>query len=128
MNHPVILKTSVAIAIVSVLQTVLPALVLGASLVLIAYFQGVPFDRLYITLTILAMVLSGTLLRPSTMGNPVLQLRLGSFVMDVLLRWGIILAILLAVGYAADLSDHFARRVVLPWALVAPILVMLVLL
>lgn len=128
MDHPVILKTSVAIAIVSILQTVLPAFVLGATLVLITYIQGVPFDRLYGTLTILTMILSGTLLRPSALGNPVLQLRLGSFVMDVLLRWGIILAILLAVGYAADLSDHFARRVVLPWAVVAPILVMLVLL
>jgi putative colanic acid biosynthesis UDP-glucose lipid carrier transferase len=128
MNHPVILKTSVAIAVVSALQTVLPALILGGSLAVIAGIQDVPFDRLYVTLTILTMILSGTLLRPASKGNPVLQLRLGSFVMDVLLRWGVILGILLAVGYAAGLSDHFARRVVLPWALVAPVLVMLVLL
>jgi putative colanic acid biosynthesis UDP-glucose lipid carrier transferase len=128
MNHPVILKTSVAVAIISVLQTVLPALVLGGSLALITYFQDVQFDRLYVTLTILTMILSGTLLRPTAMGNPVLQLRLSSFVMDVLLRWGIILGILLALGYAAGLSDHFARRVVLPWAVAAPALVMLVLL
>jgi putative colanic acid biosynthesis UDP-glucose lipid carrier transferase len=128
MHHPVILKTSLAIAVVSVLQTVLPALVLGLSLAVIAYIQNVPFDRLYVTLTILSMILSGTLLRPSAMGNRVLQLRLGSFVMDVVLRWGIVLAILLAVGYAAGLSDHFARRVVLPWAVIAPVLVMLVLL
>src|SRR5687767_6992451 len=128
MKHPVILKTSVAVATVSLLQTVLPAVMLGISLALIAVIRGVPFDRLYGTLAILAMILGGALLRPSSTGNPVLQLRLGSFVMDVLLRWGVILAILLAVGYAAGLSDHFARRVVLPWAVVAPILVMLVLL
>lgn len=126
MKHPVILKTSVAVATVSLLQTVLPAVMLGISLALIAFIRGVPFDRLYGTLAILAMILGGALLRPSSTGNPVLQLRLSSFVMDVLLRWGIVLAILLALGYAAGLSDHFARSVVLPWALIAPVLVMLV--
>jgi putative colanic acid biosynthesis UDP-glucose lipid carrier transferase len=125
MKHPVILKTSVAIATVSLLQTVVPALMLGVSLALIALFHGVPFDRLYATLAILAMMLSGALLRPSNTGNPVLQLRLGSFVMDVLLRWFIVLAILLALGYAAGLSEHFARRVILPWVFIAPLLVML---
>ena len=101
MNHAVILRTSVAIATLSVLQAVLPAVILGASLALIAYFRDVPLDRLYITLAILAMVLTATLLRPASTGSPVLQLRLGSLVMDVLLRWGIIVAILLALGFAA---------------------------
>jgi putative colanic acid biosynthesis UDP-glucose lipid carrier transferase len=127
MNHAVILRTSVAIATLSVLQAVLPAVILGASLAVIAYLRDVPFDRLYVTLAILAMVLTGTLLRPAGTGSPVLQLRLGSFVMYVLLRWGIILAILLALGFAAGLSDHFARSVVLPWAVIAPVLMMLVL-
>jgi putative colanic acid biosynthesis UDP-glucose lipid carrier transferase len=127
MNHAVILRTSVAIATLSVLQAVLPAVILGASLASIAYFRDVPLDRLYITLAILAMVLTATLLRPASTGSPVLQLRLGSFVMDVLLRWGIIVAILLALGFAAGLSDHFARSVVLPWAVIAPALMVLVL-
>jgi putative colanic acid biosynthesis UDP-glucose lipid carrier transferase len=127
MNHAVILRTSVAIATLSVLQAVLPAIILGASLALIAYMREVPFDRMYVTLAILAMVLTGTLLRPASKGSPVLQLRLGSFVMDVLLRWSIILAILLALGFAAGLSDYFARSVILPWVFIAPILVMLVL-
>jgi putative colanic acid biosynthesis UDP-glucose lipid carrier transferase len=126
MNHAVIIRTSVAIATLSVLQAVLPAAILGASLALIALIRDVPFDRLYATLAILAMILAGTLLRPASIGSPALQLRLGSLAMDVLLRWGIILAILLALGFAAGLSDHFARSVILPWVFIAPVLMVLV--
>jgi putative colanic acid biosynthesis UDP-glucose lipid carrier transferase len=41
----------------------------------------------------------------------------------ILIRWFALLAVLLALGYATKFSSEFARRVVLPWALISPVLI-----
>ena len=41
--------------------------------------------------------------------------------MGLMLRWGVLLAILLAIGYVTEQSADFPRRVIVTWAIVTPV-------
>ena len=49
-----------------------------------------------------------------------------SIAASVLLRWALLLAILVAIGYMTKSSAQFSRRVILTWAVVTPVPLILV--
>lgn len=123
MNEPVIVRNSVAIAAVALLQAILPALIAVGCLYALLIFFGLFDTELASYFHVMALVvgaLSLLILQPprSTGGQILpgpLQLAFG-----VLVRWSVLLGVLLAIGYAVKFSEEFSRRVVLTWAVLAP--------
>lgn len=120
-NEPVIFKASFAMAAISIMQMLAPALVAGLGLHLICLFYGVEFDQKMVLLAALSAALCTVMLRPHREAGIDLVNPRVTLAIDILQRWLLLLAVLLLVGYAAKLSAVFSRRVVLTWAFMVPI-------
>jgi putative colanic acid biosysnthesis UDP-glucose lipid carrier transferase len=121
-SQPVLLRASLLIAFVRLTQSVVPALMVALALYVLARMHGVEFDQLFVALAAVAAVLSGALLRPPANGSPILMVDSGGLATDMLLRWAVILGLLLGLGYISGLGGHYSRRVIVTWAIVAPVL------
>jgi len=124
LTEPVILTNSFAIACVAVLQVVVPALVVAAVLYALVLAYGITADHsiqlLAASAALLMLVLS---MRRRNVNAPIFS---GSvpIALGAIYRWGIVLAILLAVGYSLKVTEDYSRRLVLTWAMVStPLLI-----
>lgn len=127
MNQSVVLKSSMPIAVIALLQSVLPAMIIAGTLIIIAQIQGVAFDQSLVTLAAVSVALSLLILQPQRADAPAPRLHLISMTTDLLLRWAMLLGFLITLGYVTGYSNSMARQVVVPWAIIAPLLVLLVL-
>jgi putative colanic acid biosysnthesis UDP-glucose lipid carrier transferase len=121
MNQPVVFKRSLAIAMITMLQAFGPALIVIFSLYAISTVQKGEFDQFFVALAALAGVLSLVILVPQRNGSPILATRRTVVAFDLLIRWGLLLVVLLGLGYLTGFSAEYARRVVIPWALLTPL-------
>jgi putative colanic acid biosysnthesis UDP-glucose lipid carrier transferase len=120
MTEQIVLRKPFLIALVALLQVIVPPLVAVASLVVTMHFCGVPFDRKYGVLVSLVMALGALLLQPpKNLGSQVIVGRV-SLVFSTVLRWMILVTVLLMIGYATKFSEEFSRRVTLIWMFVTP--------
>ena len=122
MSQPVLLRASLPVAFIRLMQSVLPALAIGLSLYAITQFHNVEFDRLFVALAAVAVILSVVILQPPPHDSPILQIDVGAMSIDVLARWAITLGLLFGLGYITDFDEHYPRRIVLPWVVIAPLL------
>jgi putative colanic acid biosynthesis UDP-glucose lipid carrier transferase len=116
MTEPVIVKNSFVIACVALLQVIAPSLVAVASLYALLLVFDMPADRSIQMLAGLSALLTVLVsARRSSANAPIFS---GSvpLALGVVCRWGIVLAILLAVGYATKVTQDYSRRLVLTWA------------
>jgi putative colanic acid biosynthesis UDP-glucose lipid carrier transferase len=115
-----------SIALVSLLQAILPSLIPVGMLALLCQFYDAPFVEYFQVLAVAVAILSSMLPRGRTNGNqPVLPAAM-PLALSVLVRWMVIVAILLGIGYVTKHSDDFSRRVVLTWALLTPAVLVIV--
>ncbi len=121
MGDPFFVKRSSSLAAVSVLLTLLPGVILPSTLYLIARMLGVPFDKPLTALAVLASALGVLLLQTHRNGNPVYMSSALAVAVRLLLGWVALLGLLLAVGYIGGVSEAYPRRVLLPWAVAAPL-------
>jgi len=120
MTEPIVLRRPFVVAAVTLLQIMLPPLVAVGSLGLVMGVYSVPFDRKHGVLASLVTVLAALLLQPPrNLGSQLIARRL-PLVLSWLVRWGALVGILLAIGFATKFSEEFSRRVTLTWALVTP--------
>jgi len=120
MTEQIVHRKPFLIALVTLLQVIVPPLVAVASLVITMAFCHVPFDRKYGVLASLVMTLGALLLQPpKNLGSQMIVGRV-SLVFSTLLRWAILVTILLMIGYATKFSEDFSRRVTLIWTLFTP--------
>jgi putative colanic acid biosysnthesis UDP-glucose lipid carrier transferase len=127
MNDPVVLKRSIPIAAIALLQSVLPAAIIPTTLILIARYQEVAFDQSLLTLASVSVALSLLILQRPRSDTEGLKFHLIGMTTDLLLRWLVLLGFLLILGYVTGLTNSYARQVLVPWAVIAPMLVLLVL-
>jgi putative colanic acid biosynthesis UDP-glucose lipid carrier transferase len=126
MNEPVIVRNSFAIALVALLQVVVPACVaVGTLYALIAAYDAEATTYFHVMALIVAL-LSLLLPQPPRTANAQIFSGPVPLAIGVIMRWLILLAILLAIGYVAKFSEEFSRRVVLTWAIVTPGLLVVV--
>ena len=126
MSEPVILKSSFAIAVIAVLQTVAPAVIAVASFYAILLAWNVPPDEFYHSTAVLIGLLTLLVPRaPRTMHSQLLVTTI-PIALGVVARWMIVLAALLAMGYLTKFSAHYSRRAMLTWAVLAPALIVAV--
>lgn len=119
MSQPVLLKASLPVAFVALLQTALPALAVGATLWLVALVHHQPFDRMYVALALVATALSLAMFRPTKQDTPRLALQLAGLAMNFVLRWAAVVCLLYVIGVASGFNDHYARPIVLWWIVLA---------
>src|SRR6185369_7351901 len=92
------------------------------------------YSRSYITRASMSSTRAVSPRQPRTCASPVLpahnataqvvsgRLELAT---NLLLRWAVLVAALLALGYVTKYSEEYSRRVVVTWVLVTPVLLVL---
>jgi putative colanic acid biosynthesis UDP-glucose lipid carrier transferase len=128
MNEAVVANSSLAIAVsaVTATQAIAPAAIAVASLYgVIAAYDESPIPS-YHFLAVVVVLLALLLMRPPTQTDA--EDFGGSFPVSfvLIIRWLVVLAALLALGYVTRLSGDYPRRVVLTWAVVTPTVIIAV--
>ncbi|MDP9083620.1 MAG: undecaprenyl-phosphate glucose phosphotransferase [Pseudomonadota bacterium] len=121
----VLFKQSFLIAILAAIQAVVPGVVAVISLYATIIFFGITFDKSSEAIVIVAVLCLALVQPPREISTQLTSARL-SAVADVIFRWLLLLALLLAVGYVTRLLVEFPRRIFLTWAAVTPVALILV--
>jgi putative colanic acid biosynthesis UDP-glucose lipid carrier transferase len=125
MTQPVLFKQSFLVAIVAGIQAVVPAVVAVASLYATIVYFGIAFDRSS-QATIIVAVLCLVLIRPPQEVSTQLAAARLVAVVDVIFRWLLLLAVLLAIGYVTKSLAEYPRRIFLTWAVITPVALIMV--
>jgi putative colanic acid biosysnthesis UDP-glucose lipid carrier transferase len=120
MNQSVLLKQSFMIALLTGVQALVPAVVAVGSLYTTIVLFGHDFDASSAAIVIVGVLCLIMVQPPREVTAQLTSARL-SAIADVILRWMLLLAVLLAVGYVTKSLDGFPRRVFLTWAAVTPV-------
>jgi putative colanic acid biosynthesis UDP-glucose lipid carrier transferase len=120
MTQPLLFKQSFAIAVLAGLQAVMPAVVAVASLYVTIIFFGIVFDRSSEAIIIVAVLCLILVQAPREVTTQLTSARIAS-VMDVIFRWLLLLAVMLAIGYVTKSLTDYPRRIFLTWAVVTPV-------
>lgn len=119
MSRPVLLKSSVAVAGVRLLQGLAPALLLPATLYGIAVAFGVPFGEPLQLLAAISAVLSFVALEPKSDDMLDLDAGVSVVVTEVVLRLVLTMGLLYFLGIVTGHRDDFQHSLMLTWAAVA---------
>jgi putative colanic acid biosynthesis UDP-glucose lipid carrier transferase len=126
MNEPIAFKRSVLIGQLTLFQLLVPPLVAIATLYFVAATHEIPFGADYKTLAVLVAILAPIIIqRPHNVAVAILP-RSWSIATSVILRWLILLAILLAIGFVTEMSSQYSRRLILTWAVMTPVPLVLI--
>jgi len=120
MTQPVLVNKSLLIALLTGLQAVIPAVVAVGSLYLNVIFFNHIFDPSSAAVVIVA-VLCLVLVQPPREVSTQLTSERTTAVIDVIFRWLLLLAVLLAIGYVTHSLTAYPRRIFLTWAVVTPV-------
>jgi putative colanic acid biosynthesis UDP-glucose lipid carrier transferase len=125
MPQPVLLKQSFLIAILTGVQAVVPAVVAVVCLYATIILFGGEFDPSSAAIVIVGVLCLVLVQPPREVSTQLTSARL-SAVVDVILRWLLMLAVLLAVGYVTKSLDGYPRRIFLTWAVATPVVLIAV--
>jgi putative colanic acid biosysnthesis UDP-glucose lipid carrier transferase len=120
MTQPVLLKQSFLIALLTGIQALVPAVVAVSSLYAIVVLFGHKFDPSSAGTVIVGVLCLVLVQPPREISTQLTSARL-SAVADVVMRWLLLLAVLLAVGYVTKSLNEYPRRIFLTWAAVTPV-------
>jgi putative colanic acid biosysnthesis UDP-glucose lipid carrier transferase len=120
MTQPVLFKQSFLIAILAGVQALMPAVVAVATLYATIVFFGIPFDRTSEAIIVVAVLCTVLIQPPREVTTQLTSARL-SAVADVIFRWLLLLAVLLAIGYVTKSLTAYPRRIFLTWAVITPL-------
>lgn len=120
LDHPIVLKQGLSIAAVAALRALLPGIVAVLSLYACAMAFDVEFDRYFVTMSAIVAALALVILQPARPSGTQLVTGALPIALNIVSRWGVMLAILLGIGYATKYSAEFSRRTVLLWAVITP--------
>jgi putative colanic acid biosynthesis UDP-glucose lipid carrier transferase len=117
MKDPVILSHSFGIALLTLLQMVVPAVLAAGCLYAVNAAYGMGRNGYLDALAVLAVILMLLLPRqPATAETAIFGGRI-SLAYGVMLRWAVALGILLLIGFAIKVTEVYPRRVMITWAL-----------
>jgi putative colanic acid biosysnthesis UDP-glucose lipid carrier transferase len=105
-------------------QAVMPAVVAVGSLYLTIIFFGIAFDRSSQAIIIVAVLCLILVQAPREVSTQLTSARI-SGVADVIFRWILLLAVMLAIGYVTKSLAEYPRRIFLTWAVVTPLALIL---
>ncbi|MEA3198264.1 MAG: hypothetical protein QOF32_2316 [Gammaproteobacteria bacterium] len=120
MTQPVLFKQSFLIAVLAGVQAIMPAVVAVASLYATIIFFGIVFDRSSQAIIIVAVLCLILVQAPREVSTQLTSARI-SAVADVIFRWLLLLAVMLAIGYVTKSLTQYPRRIFITWAVVTPV-------
>src|SRR6202047_1005160 len=121
MTQPVLAKRSFLIAILAGAQAIVPAIVAVASLYATIILFGIKFDPSSSAIVIVAVLCLVLVQPPREVSSQITSPHV-SAVVDVIFRWLLLLAILLAIGYVTKSPlQAYPRRIFLTWAAATPV-------
>jgi putative colanic acid biosysnthesis UDP-glucose lipid carrier transferase len=126
MTEPTTFTRGLSIALLAFLDAVLPASVAVGLLYGLCALYGIEFKGFFVVLAILSGMLSLLLPRGQPPGPSQLVKSTLPLAIRVVVRWMLIVAILLAIGFVTKYSVDFSRRVVLTWVVTTPAVLILV--
>ena len=115
---------SLAAPVLLWLLDALPAVLAGVMFYPLTRVYDVEFDRPFLVLSILAATFTLAILPTRSPTRQIISGRL-ELATNLLLRWAVLVAALLALGYITKFSEDFSRRVVVTWVLVTPVLLVM---
>jgi putative colanic acid biosynthesis UDP-glucose lipid carrier transferase len=121
MNEPIVFKRSVLIGQLVLVQLLVPPLIAIGMLYGLTLLYGVRFEADFRTLAVLVAILAPTVIQRPRVDSISILPRTWSIAASLVLRWLLLLAILIAIGYVTKSSSEYSRRVILTWAMVTPI-------
>ena len=121
MNEPIVFKRSILIGQLTLAQLLVPPCIAIAMLYGLSLFYEVPFDAEFRTLAVLIAILTPTVIRRPRVDALTILPRSWSIAASLVLRWLLLLAILVAIGYVTKSSTEYSRRVILTWAVLTPL-------
>jgi len=121
MTQPALYKQSFLLMTMATLQTLMPTIVAVISLYATIILSGTTFDRSSSTIVIVAVACLVLIQPPREMSTQFTSPRI-SAVVDVIFRWFLILALLLAIAYVTKSQlQAYPRRIFLTWAALTPV-------
>jgi len=121
MAQPVLFRQSFLIAVLTGIQALMPAIVAVDSLYATMVMFGRTFDSSSVTIVIVAVVCLVLIQPPREISTQITSPRLAA-VVEVIVRWFVVIALLLAIGYVTKSPlQVYPRRVFLTWAAVTPV-------
>ena len=121
MNPFIVFKQSLPIAVLYYLQSLLPAIVAVSLLPIGCAIHTCPFPNLYAGLGILTGILTFLIVKPPQDFTARLSTNFGRILQRIAVRWAVVVALLLFVGFATQFSEEFSRAVITGWILVTPV-------
>jgi putative colanic acid biosynthesis UDP-glucose lipid carrier transferase len=125
-SQPIILKRGMSLVapVLLWLMDALPALLAGVMFYPLTRLYDVEYDKPFLVLSILASVFTLAVLPVRNPSRQIISPRI-EMATNLLLRWAVLVACLLALGYVTKFSEAFSRRVIVTWVLVTPILLVM---
>jgi putative colanic acid biosynthesis UDP-glucose lipid carrier transferase len=120
MTEPTTFTRGFSIALLAFLDAVAPAMVTVGLLYGLCALYEVEFKGFFVVLAILTAMLSLLLPRGRPASSGELVKSTFPLAMGVIMRWMVIIAILLAIGFVTKYSVDFSRRVVVSWVVATP--------
>lgn len=109
------------IPVVAFFKRLLDPFMIWGLLVLIAWAYDEPFTGYYLVLMIITFFISSYIYEQTNIYHTWRNGKLLAYIRDTLVGWGIIIAILLFLGFATKLSYQYSEQVILTWFVVTPI-------
>ena len=109
------------IPVVSFFKYLLDPFMIWGLLVLITLAYGETFNGYYLVLMIITFFISSYIYEQTHIYRTWRNGKLLAYIRDTLLGWGILIAILVFLGYATKLSYQYSEQVILTWFIVTPI-------
>ncbi|MEO8017511.1 MAG: undecaprenyl-phosphate glucose phosphotransferase [Pseudomonadota bacterium] len=125
-SQPIIFKrgTSLAAPVLLWLMDALPAVLAGVMFYPLTRLYDVDYGRPFLVLSIVAATCTLGFIPSRGSSSQIVSGRL-ELATNLLLRWAVLVATLLALGYVTKFSEDFSRRVVVTWVLVTPVLLVI---
>lgn len=122
-SQPIIFKrgTSLVAPVLLWLMDALPAVLAGVMFFPLCRLFDVEYDKPFVVLSILAAMATLAVLPPHNQSTQIVSTRL-ELATSLMLRWAVLVAVLLALGYVTKYSETYSRRVIVTWVLVTPVL------
>ncbi|MBV8806328.1 MAG: hypothetical protein JO042_14820, partial [Sinobacteraceae bacterium] len=109
MANPVVLKHTLPVVVLTVAQAIALPTIAAGLLAFERWYFGANFQKDFILMLVLVLVLGAVLLQPERGLMPQLVGGRRELVTRIAARWVILLFSLLAIGYATKTSSDFSR-------------------
>jgi putative colanic acid biosynthesis UDP-glucose lipid carrier transferase len=126
MNEPIVFKRSVLMGQLALAQLLVPPFIAIGVLYGLLRFYDVPFDAEFRMLAVLLRILVPLVLCKPRVESLTILPQTWFIMTSVILRWMLLVAILIVIGYVTKSSSEFSRRVILTWCVVTPVPIIIV--